>query len=731
MAGRPFLRLPIFQEPTCLISTSEDGKLQVEQGPLKQIGQIDAPLVAVAIAGLYRTGKSYLLNRLAGSSSGFPLGKTIESKTKGIWVWCREHPKKPNTVLLLLDTEGLGDVEKGDSGHDNRIFTIAALLSNVLVYNMMSAFNQDAVEKLTFITEMSKNIRFSNAKDGINDEELGLILPKFVLCLRDFNLVLVKDGKTITSDEYLENSLQLKCGNDSFIMKYNRPRECIRKYFRTRKCFVFDRPGDRNTMQNLESVPFEKLSGSFIEETELFLKYMYTCDPKVLISSKAVNGRMFVSLVENYLNAIRNGAVPDVDDAITVVANIENERMASEAVQLFKQMIEKIQLPILHTSNFEELYRRTQKAALEKFRSESMFNSERFEKQAVLEMDELWGKIKTENLQLVREHCERLMQALYCKHVGEKMSRKEYQVAGGYPLYKIDIDATKKDYMVHVKGIDEYEAQQVLISFMDKEAETESNIMLEDKKMSEEDRKRELERIHTEHKEAQVEQRKLFESKLEEEKERAEEHQRKMEEERKAYMKKQEGKLADIQHQWDQQREISETEIKMMREENKAQKKEFQEKINKMADDHKKKEEENRKRFDQMLMEENAKAEKRIEDVRDQFKIMFDAESKKSAEMEKNLQLQMQKLEMEKKNQKEIEESYQRKIEACDSKIETLMKDKENKMNEEIERLRKERDEYKKEAESSRFSLKDIVEIGIEILKPPIVGDIIKTCGKK
>ncbi|XP_053391079.1 guanylate-binding protein 1-like [Mercenaria mercenaria] len=216
-----------------------------------------------------------------------------------------------------------------------------------------------------------------------------------------------------------------------------------------------------------------------------------------------------------------------------VVSNIENERMASEAVQIFKEKIELIQLPILHSNGFEELYRDMQKAALTNFRIESMFNAEKFEKQAVSEMDELWGKIKTENLLLVREHCGSLLQALYYKKIGEKMRRGEYKVAGGYPLYKLDIEAFKKDYKANVKGIDGYEAQQVLIMFMDSEAEIESTIMLEDQKMTEEDRQRELDRIHTEHKEAQVEQRKLFESKLEEEKERAEEHQKKLEEERK------------------------------------------------------------------------------------------------------------------------------------------------------------------------------------------------------
>lgn len=43
---------------------------------------------------------------------GFELGSTVQSKTKGIWVWCVPHPMRKNCCLVLLDTEGLGDVEK-------------------------------------------------------------------------------------------------------------------------------------------------------------------------------------------------------------------------------------------------------------------------------------------------------------------------------------------------------------------------------------------------------------------------------------------------------------------------------------------------------------------------------------------------------------------------------------------------------------------------------------------
>ncbi|XP_060552759.1 guanylate-binding protein 3-like [Ruditapes philippinarum] len=145
-----YKRLQIFERPQCLLETDKDGFLTIVKETAEEMEQITSPVNVVAIAGLYRTGKSYLMNRLAGETAGFALGSSIQSKTKGIWAWCRAHPTQRGQVLLLLDTEGLGDAEKGSQDHDNRIFIIATLLSSTLVYNMMTAFNQDAIEKLTY-----------------------------------------------------------------------------------------------------------------------------------------------------------------------------------------------------------------------------------------------------------------------------------------------------------------------------------------------------------------------------------------------------------------------------------------------------------------------------------------------------------------------------------------------------------------------------------------------------
>jgi ribosome biogenesis GTPase A len=63
----------------CLISTesvkNEQGEedkiiLKSELEVFKQIEQIELPMVIVAVVGLYRTGKSYLMNRLAESTKG-------------------------------------------------------------------------------------------------------------------------------------------------------------------------------------------------------------------------------------------------------------------------------------------------------------------------------------------------------------------------------------------------------------------------------------------------------------------------------------------------------------------------------------------------------------------------------------------------------------------------------------------------------------------------------------
>ncbi|XP_016325912.1 guanylate-binding protein 2-like isoform X2 [Sinocyclocheilus anshuiensis] len=197
-------------KPVCLIDTASDGKLCVQGSALQVLEQIQQPVVVVAVVGLYRTGKSYLMNRLAGKQTGFALGSTIESKTKGIWMWCVPHPTKAETTLVLLDTEGLGDVDKGDSKHDTRIFSLAVLLSSTLVLNSRGTIDNRAIEELQYVTELTEYIKIKSPDEAVDDAEFVKFFPSFIWAVRDFTLQLNIDGKDTTEDEYLEFALKLK-----------------------------------------------------------------------------------------------------------------------------------------------------------------------------------------------------------------------------------------------------------------------------------------------------------------------------------------------------------------------------------------------------------------------------------------------------------------------------------------------------------------------------------------
>lgn len=103
----------------------------------------------VAVAGMYRTGKSYLLNwMILNRSNGFGVGPTINPCTKGLWIWKSPIPGttpdgEPIDVLVI-DSEGLGALDE-DSNHDVRIFSLAILLSSYFIYNSVGSIDEQAL----------------------------------------------------------------------------------------------------------------------------------------------------------------------------------------------------------------------------------------------------------------------------------------------------------------------------------------------------------------------------------------------------------------------------------------------------------------------------------------------------------------------------------------------------------------------------------------------------------
>ncbi|XP_068103289.1 guanylate-binding protein 6-like [Hyperolius riggenbachi] len=360
------------EPPICLIENRDN--FIVNPRAIDILSTINQPVVVVAIVGPYRTGKSYLMNKLAGNPKGFVTGYTVQAMTKGIWMWCVPHPIKENHTLVLLDTEGLGDVGKGDSKNDIWLFALSVLLSSALVYNSKGNIDQTGIDKLKYVADITDLIKVrSNSK---NDEgELSRHFPMFVWAVRDFHLELKIGGKPVSEDEYLESALNPKnSANTTKEQDFNKVTDCLRMYFGKRKCFVFGLPScDTEKLQTLEDVPEKNLNGKFLAQCQKFCDYIFNnVDVKKMAEIFTVTGKQFGELAKMYTEAINSSNFACIESTAMTLSDRENKAAIEEAMQHYENMMKTVVLPTETLEHFLQFSKQYEAEAMEIFQEKSL-----------------------------------------------------------------------------------------------------------------------------------------------------------------------------------------------------------------------------------------------------------------------------------------------------------------------------------------------------------------------
>ncbi|KAM9439448.1 guanylate-binding protein 7-like [Clarias gariepinus] len=487
------------EKPECLISTDSEGRLYVVKEAQKILERISQPVVVVSIVGLYRTGKSYLMNHLAGQQTGFALGSTIESTTKGIWMWCVPHPTNPGYTLVLLDTEGLGDVDKGDEKHDTWMFCLAVLLSSTLVYNSLGVIDNNALEKLHYVTELTEHIQVKaqTGDDHDNSAEFMRYFPSFIWAVRDFMLKLEKEGKAITANEYLELALKFKSGVSASVDKFNLPRRYLRSFFAERRCFVFPRPTrDDDDLIRMEELTENDLNPRFLKHTKEFCSYVFSnAKPKTLARGQTLTGSALGSLAEIYVEAIRSGEVPCLESAVETLAKIQNERAIEQGLQVYHDVLEAIRLPV-DPSELSNNHSKAETAAIKVFISTSFNDTEHNAQQKLNEeIQTLYQNRCNQNKEEWSNVCKRELNQVFSQ-LEAAMKNGSFMRPGGYTEYRNKLQSCTNDYKARTSKT--FMSEEVLSKYLRDNEQFEKNILLADQCLNAAEQKKEAERLQKE-----------------------------------------------------------------------------------------------------------------------------------------------------------------------------------------------------------------------------------------
>lgn len=304
--------------------TFENNRFAVNPEAVTWLQGLQAPLAVVVVAGLYRTGKSFLLNRvILGKQSAFTVGPTTRACTKGIWLWSEtltaQGPDNRDVKVVVLDTEGIG-APTADATHDTRIFALGLLLSTFFIYNSVGSIDEQALSNMSLVTNLSKQLRSTNEAD-LSD------YPAFLWVVRDFALQLMsQEGKAIGSTEYLEDALRDVDGTHPTADAKNRIRTCLRSFFPVRDCFTMVRPCTNETqLQTLDQLPNKSLRPEFVHQAvELRERIFKEASTRPFrVNGVELNGAMLASMCAQYVQAMNEGCVPVIQDAWSYVCDAQ------------------------------------------------------------------------------------------------------------------------------------------------------------------------------------------------------------------------------------------------------------------------------------------------------------------------------------------------------------------------------------------------------------------------
>ena len=339
--------------------------------------------------------------------------------------------------VLVIDSEGIGALDE-DSSHDSRIFALAILLSSCFIYNSVGSIDENAIQNLSLVVNLTKNIQVkaSQSSDEIDTEDYSVYFPTFMWVVRDFTLQLVNpDGEPITPREYLEKALSIQKGFSESIESKNRIRRLLSTFFKERDCFTMVRPlTDEDNLQNLDKLDFDKLRPEFFEQVLCLRKRVLNRIKAKTLNGKQLSGDMYAGLIRNYTNAINEGAVPNIENAWHYICSTECLKASQAAIETYEKMAKDVlhnKLP-LSLEDLKVYHKMAKDSALSIFKKKSVGEeSSEYLEELMKKIKKKFGILKAENEKESQRVCMSFIHTEYSS-IEKKLKSNEYSTLGDF-----------------------------------------------------------------------------------------------------------------------------------------------------------------------------------------------------------------------------------------------------------------------------------------------------------
>ncbi|KAI8817501.1 guanylate-binding protein [Fimicolochytrium jonesii] len=457
-------RSPLHPKPIQFIKTTLAGPsrtFEVTSEATELLQGINKNVSVIGIAGTYRHGKSFLMNQLFGTQSGFELGPLAEGKTRGSYLWAFEQADK-DEVLLLLDFEGLKDTENNTAAYDLQLFSLAVLLSSCLIYNQIgSVLDAAQIQDLSFIIDLTKHLRTKSGEETGADFDKHF--PSLIWVMRDSVLEHVSiDGKEQTDDEYFAKQMKEEPGFSQDVDNRNRVRRLIKTAFKRHYFRRLPRPIHKEkALRYIDKARPEQIRSLWYTLMDSLRELVFSVTgPKELFSSATdtvtkVNGPAFLLMTESYITAFNRGDVPNISNTWDVLCENTRNKAQAEALLKYTELMSSHVLPKfpVDMDTLFENHSAFQEQAIGRF-CEVIIGTDiethvnklkgllaQYDEEGVLISGEYHRYVEM-NRSKSREHCD-VIQARICAALETKISKKAF---ASYAKYEAAVEAALKEY---------------------------------------------------------------------------------------------------------------------------------------------------------------------------------------------------------------------------------------------------------------------------------------------